>query len=282
MFIFPLSAAIISFVFSFLVFRQYFQRHKPYQFAWAVALLMFGIASLAETISVISSWNELLVKIWYFFGAMIVVGYLGLGSLYIAEKKVASRLLEIGIVLALLGPVLPMVIFSKTASGPEKLTTALVFGGIFTLIFILTVVTKRPATIWLWTMIGASLGGALMLVNSSINNQKVASLGWEAMTRSLMMKATVASLNTIGTVILAGGALYSAWVLYRKQILREIAIGNILIGIGALINAFGGVIHGYFKLAGPAVLSVSLTIGITVMFLGFLETGHRANKPAKK
>jgi len=282
LFIFPLSAAIISFVFTLLVFRQYFQRRKPFQLAWAVALLMFAVASLMETIAAIGSWNELLVKTWYFFGAMVVVGYLGVGSLYVAEQKIASRLLEIGVVLALLGPVLPMVIFSKTAPVPEKLITALVFAVIFILIFVITILTKRPATVWLWTMIGASLGGAIMLITASINTNRVAELGWEAMTRSLMMKATVASLNTIGTVILAGGALYSAWVLYRKQILRNIAIGNILIGVGALINAFGGIIHGYFKLAGPAVLSVSLTIGITVMFFGFLETGRKTKQPAKK
>lgn len=289
MFIFPMIATGISLIFSLLVFRQYFQRRKPYQLAWAVALLMFGIASLMETIATVAVWNELLVKTWYLFGAMLVVGYLALGSLYVADKKVAARLLQIGVVVTLIGPVLPMVVFSKGALASEKITAGLIFGIIAVLLIVLTLVTHRPATIWLWTLIGASIGSAVMLINAPFHQSKVAALvatnqsAWLAMDRTLLMKATVASINTLGTVILAGGALYSAWVLFRKHILKEVATGNILIGIGALINGIGGFASGYFQIAGPALLSILLAIGITVMFFGFLETGRQSTQsPPKK
>src|SRR3990172_4769453 len=98
MFVFPLSATIVSLVFSIQVFRQYLQKQRPYQLVWSAALLMFGIGALAETFATIGSWNELLVKVYYLFGGTLVVGYLGLGTLYVsgdfdAGGRVAAFLL---------------------------------------------------------------------------------------------------------------------------------------------------------------------------------------------
>lgn len=283
MLVFPLVATIVSLAFSGFVFRQYLQKHRPYQLAWSIALLMFGIASLAETIAVGSGgWTEALVKIWYLFGGTLVVGYLAVGSLYVSDTKTASRLLILGVILTLAGPVLPMIIFSKTATAAEKLPAALVFGGVSLLLIVLTLFWKRPATTWLAAMIVASVAAIPMLLVAPIDQAQLAEKGWEAMERPLMLKSMVVSINTLGSVVLIGGALYSAWVLLRKHIMRERAIGSILIGAGALINAAGGFIHGYFGLAGLAVLSISLTIGVTVMFLGFLETGRQSTPAALK
>jgi len=280
MYIFPLAATLVSLVFSGLVLRQYIDKRRAYQLAWSVALLMFGIASLAETIAVAGTWNELLVKTWYLFGAMLVVGYLAVGSLYVADPRTASRLLIVGVVLTMLGPILPMIVFSKTAPSAEKLQTGLIFGVVAIILVALAWLWDRPGTVWLCTMIAASAASAVMLANAPVNSASVAAKGWEAMDRSLVMKATVASINTLGSVVLIGGALYSAWVLMRKHIMRERALGSILIGVGALTNAAGGFIHGFFKIAGPAVLSISLTLGVTVMFLGFLETGRQSSPAA--
>ncbi len=46
--------------------------------------------------------------------------------------------------------------------------------------------------------------------------------------------------NLYGTVTLVGGALYSAWIFWRKRVLLHRTIGNILIACGALMPAFGG------------------------------------------
>ena len=84
MFIFPLVATVVSVVFAAQVFRQYLQRRRPYQLIWSIALLMFGLGALAETLATLGSWNESLVKIYYLFGGTLVVGYLGLGTLYVS------------------------------------------------------------------------------------------------------------------------------------------------------------------------------------------------------
>ena len=44
--------------------------------------------------------------------------------------------------------------------------------------------------------------------------------------------------NLYGTVTLVGGALYSAWIFWRKRVLLHRTIGNILIAVGALLPAF--------------------------------------------
>ena len=43
--VFPLIAAVVALVFSGLLFRQYLQRRRSYQLAWAIALLMYAVAS---------------------------------------------------------------------------------------------------------------------------------------------------------------------------------------------------------------------------------------------
>lgn len=280
MVIFPLVATVVSLIFGFLVLRQYIERRKPYQLAWSIALLMFGTASLIETVAVASGWTEMLARTWYLFGGALVVGYLALGSLYVADATVASRMFIIAVVIAFLGPVLPMVIFSKTAAQPEKIQAAALFGVASLILVLLTVFLKqRTATVWLWTMIVASAAGAWLVFSAPIDAALIAAEGWEAIDRSLVLKATVASINTLGSVIIVGGALYSALMLWRKQIMRERAIGNMLIGVGALLPAAGGFLTGYFKIAGPAALSISLAVGVTVMFIGFLQAS-RPSKPA--
>ena len=274
-FIFPLVATAVSFVFAALLLKQYIDKKKAYQFWWGIALVMFGLASLAETVATYGEWNDLLVRVWYTFGATLVVGYLALGSLYVADPKTSSRLLSIGVILAFLGPVLPMVIFSDDAVGSEKLIAASVFGVISLALIILSLSSKEKTPIfWLGALILGTIGGLAMAFTATIDQNLVAIEGWEAMQRPLIMKATVAYINTLGTVVLAGGALYSAYSLMKKNIMRERAIGTILIGIGAIFPALGGFLSGYFKVADIALLSISLTLGITIMFIGFLQTSR--------
>jgi hypothetical protein len=276
MYIFPLIALAVSLIFALELLTQYLQKNRPYQLAWSLAMFMFALASLAEAFGLALGWNSFLVKLWYLFGGALVVGYLALGTLYIQEPKVARRLLVIGAVITLLGPVLPMVIFNKEAVSAEKIPVIVVF--LAATVYLALASRKDPATtskVWLQTLLVASLASLYLIVKAPVNTEQVTTLGWEAMTRSLMLKALVASLNTLGSVVLIGGALYSAYVLFGKGILTERALGTLLIGVGALINALGGFVHGYFQVAGQAVLSVALAVGIVVMYLGFVQ----ASKP---
>ena len=74
--------------------------------------------------------------------------------------------------------------------------------------------------------------------------------------------------NLYGTVTLVGGALYSAWIFWRKRILLHRVVGNLLIAAGALLPAFGGA---FSRFGIPGVLYISELLGAILLFAGFLR-----------
>lgn len=74
--------------------------------------------------------------------------------------------------------------------------------------------------------------------------------------------------NMYGLITLVGGAVYSAWIFYRKRVLLHRTIGNILIAVGALAPAFGGA---FSRFGIPGALYIGELIGATLIFLGFLR-----------
>ncbi len=78
--------------------------------------------------------------------------------------------------------------------------------------------------------------------------------------------------NIYGTVALVGGALYSAYLFWRKHVLPHRMIGNVLIATGAMAPAFGGILN-RFGLPG---LYIGEFIGVFLMYVGFLEASRSA------
>ncbi len=74
--------------------------------------------------------------------------------------------------------------------------------------------------------------------------------------------------NLYGTALLVGGAIYSAWIFWRKRILLHRVIGNVLIATGALLPAFGG---SFSRLGIAGALYISELLGAILLFLGFLR-----------
>lgn len=74
--------------------------------------------------------------------------------------------------------------------------------------------------------------------------------------------------NLYGTALLVGGAIYSAWIFWRKRILLHRVIGNVLIATGALLPAFGG---SFSRLGISGALYISELLGAILLFLGFLR-----------
>ncbi len=85
-------------------------------------------------------------------------------------------------------------------------------------------------------------------------------------------------LNIYGTLTMVGGAIYSAYLFWRKQVLLNRVLGNILIAAGALSPAMAG---SFVKAGLVDALYVSELIGAVVMFAGFLlATAQPAAQPA--
>jgi hypothetical protein len=74
-------------------------------------------------------------------------------------------------------------------------------------------------------------------------------------------------LNIYGTITLVGGAIYSAYLFWRKKILVNRMFGNILIAVGALSPAMGGSL---LRAGLTDMLYLSELIGAILMFIGFL------------
>ena len=74
--------------------------------------------------------------------------------------------------------------------------------------------------------------------------------------------------NIYGTLTLIGGAVYSAFIFWRKRILLQRTIGNILIAVGAILPAFGGF---FSRLQIPGALYLCEFLGVILLFLGFMR-----------
>ena len=88
----------------------------------------------------------------------------------------------------------------------------------------------------------------------------------DLLTRSGLMILLTILLNIYGTVTLVGGAAWSAWLFWRKHVLANRMLGNILIAVGGLFPASAGT---FIRLGWGDWLYASELFGAALMFLGF-------------
>lgn len=74
--------------------------------------------------------------------------------------------------------------------------------------------------------------------------------------------------NVFGTVALAGGAIYSSFLFWRKRVLYNRMLGNIFIALGAFSPALGGTLS---KAGFPTALYISELVGIVLIFIGYTQ-----------
>jgi len=99
----------------------------------------------------------------------------------------------------------------------------------------------------------------------------------EILTRSAPTILLTILLNIYGTLTLVGGAIYSAFLFWRKKILANRMYGNILIAAGALSPALGGT---FLRAGLTDLLYLSELIGAALMFIGFvLATSGKSVAP---
>jgi hypothetical protein len=102
----------------------------------------------------------------------------------------------------------------------------------------------------------------------------------DILVRSGMITLLTILLNVYGTVTLVGGAIYSAYIFWRKHVLADRMVGNILIAAGALFPAMGG---SFLKAGLADWLYLSELIGAILMYIGFVKaTSYRPVAEAKE
>jgi hypothetical protein len=141
----------------------------------------------------------------------------------------------------------------------------------------------NPARILTW-ILGAVSVLAFVLVFAAPANAAIYDVARpvseqykEILTRNGLIILLTILLNIYGTLTLVGGAIYSAFLFWRKKILANRMYGNILIAAGALSPAVGGT----FLRAGLVdILYLSELIGAILMFIGFsLATSGKSEPP---
>ncbi|MBE0429286.1 MAG: hypothetical protein IBX61_05380 [Thermoleophilia bacterium] len=218
MWIFPLIATVISALFAAVLMRQYFARRNPANLVWSVALVIFAVGSACDLAGSISGWTPFIARLYYLSGAVIVVGYLAAGTLY------------------LLAP-------------------------------------RTIAHIWLVLMLAVTVTGTILLATASVDQAMIDAgdePGWRAIDKPPLLTVLSISVNSLGTAILVGGAVYSA-------VYRRFPLANILIAAGALIIAGAGTLT---RLGQYEFQSIGQAIGIIVIFAGFLMVSRAGRRPA--
>jgi hypothetical protein len=114
-----------------------------------------------------------------------------------------------------------------------------------------------------YRVLGAELDPALMVSNL----QTGAELSGKAIVDSSVRTLTPI-FNVYGTVMLVGGAAWSAWIFWRKRIMPHRVIGNVLIAAGAILPALGGTMSRFGITGG---LYIAEFLGAILLFAGFLR-----------
>lgn len=83
MVVFPLISALISLACAGAIARDALVRPRPDKIAWAIAFAVFAVAAGAEVAGSLAHWTPNLARVYYLTGAVLVVGYLALGELYL-------------------------------------------------------------------------------------------------------------------------------------------------------------------------------------------------------
>jgi hypothetical protein len=217
---YPLAATLISAAFAVTLGLQYRAKPRPYLLAWGVALGFYAIAAFTEVIGAAGGWNSLLYRIYYYLGAIVLVGVLALGTIYLLVPRFGRPALWVLLVLAAIG-----------------------LAGI----------------------VGATLQPGLLDTRQvpSVDTIRLEHGSFNVI--ALIMAAVV---NSVGTVILVGGAAWSAYGTWRRHGAPSRLVANILIAAGALIVASVSTLTRLFH--AYELFYVGQAIGVLVMFAGFL------------
>src|SRR6202165_5822419 len=103
MLFYALAATAISAAFALTLWMQYRSKPRPYLLAWSVALAFYALAALTEVIGAAAGWSPLLYRTYYYFGGILVVGVLALGTTYLLAPRFSRTARWSLIVLAAIG-----------------------------------------------------------------------------------------------------------------------------------------------------------------------------------
>jgi hypothetical protein len=80
---FPAFAALVAALCAASLVRDAIARPRPERITWAIAFIIFALAAGSEVVGATLGWSSMLARVYYLCGAVLVVGVLALGELYL-------------------------------------------------------------------------------------------------------------------------------------------------------------------------------------------------------
>ena len=236
----PLLSAAIIVAFATLVFRRFALRRSPHLMVWGIGLLLYGLASAAEALST-AVWSPFVFRVWYLAGAVLSAAWIGQGTVHLLAGMRSS---------------------GRAGQGRDRRLTSQ------SLAFALTVI-----------LLAGSAGAAYLVFRLPLDASRFdPGLPLSAQYRQILppdaaVRRLTPAFNIYGTLTLAGGALYSAWLLRRREILAHRVAGNVLIAAGAMVIASAGAM---IRFGLGDILYLAEVLAAALMFTGFLLATGRA------
>ena len=139
--------------------------------------------------------------------------------------------------------------------------------------------SRRVAWTLFWILLAGSLYATFKVFTATLDPSLMigGELSGHAIT-SPGVRILTPFFNLYGVFMLVGGAIYSAFLFWRKRVLLNRVIGNIFIAVGAMAPGFGGA----FQRAGyPYMLYMGEFLGAVLMFIGFIYATREADAMRK-
>ncbi len=225
------TSAIISVAFGLSTLDRWLRRRRPHELAWTVAMALFAIAAFSLWWAEARGWSRESFRMFFLFGAIINVPWLGLGTVYLLAGPKAGRIVSQS-----------LLVFTGFSAG--VILTAPMNGAIDP--------TELPK--------GSDVFDALPRILAAVG-------------------------SAVPALVIFCGALWSAYRVLRGanpaltttatrnvRSAKLLALGNILIAAGAAILSASGTFSG--RLGADRAFAITLTAGITVLFIGFLVASN--------
>lgn len=125
-------------------------------------------------------------------------------------------------------------------------------------------------------MVGLTALGIALIWNTPVG-PTLSTEGWHALEKGAGLTALTIGINSIGTVILVAGCIYSAARFKMLGIMRNRMIGLTLIAAGTLVVASGGTLT---RLGNAEYFYIAMTAGVAMIFAGYLRARKPEARPA--
>jgi hypothetical protein len=86
MWVLPLAAAMVAFVFAAVLARRFARTRRLHLAMWCGALVMYGLASLAVAGGALSGWSRTLFEVYWILGAVLNVPLLAAGEVHLLRR----------------------------------------------------------------------------------------------------------------------------------------------------------------------------------------------------